>query len=454
MRLFEEAQSGANDVGDAPPHEFDLQLHRMVMRPIEHGDLRERHPFFVQLQNARGDEGRLLVDILRGHKSGLRSIGTPRAQRLRELPLVVADGGVGQSQDLWRAAIVRLQAVDARVRIALGELVDVAEIGPAPAVDRLAVVADDHDVAVPPGQPIHDLRLQTVRVLIFVHEDVLELLGVEGFDLRVLREQSPPIHEQVIVIHHILAPLALGVLPRDALDLRQQRLEVREAREDDLLQRSPRVAGEAEDVLQDFPAREPPRAGIQATGAHACLEQLARILAVEDGEVRMIAERLRVPAQEAIGDVMEGPTPNSAALRLQKRLDALEHAARGLVGEGHQQHARLIHALLHEPGDAIRDHARLARAGACDHQRRPFTRGDRGVLLLVQFGSVIDQRAPDRRALDDVPSHLRALDFQEGRSRECHGPRAVGSSSEASGLTPGERGRRPAPPPRSCCGRR
>ena len=73
----------------------------------------------------------------------------------------------------------------------------------------LRVVADDHHVAVFDGEQIDDLGLQPVRVLIFVDENVLKLLGVKIGDLRLFDEQPLPVQQQIVVIHHVALAFAL-----------------------------------------------------------------------------------------------------------------------------------------------------------------------------------------------------------------------------------------------------
>ena len=48
------------------------------------------------------------------------------------------------------------------------------EIRAAPRVDALRIVAHHHDIVVSRGQKIDELALESVRVLIFIHEDELE----------------------------------------------------------------------------------------------------------------------------------------------------------------------------------------------------------------------------------------------------------------------------------------
>jgi hypothetical protein len=42
--------------------------------------------------------------------------------------------------------------------------------------------------------------------------------------------------------------------------------------------------------------------------------------------------------------------------------------------------------LAHQPGDAVREDARLAGARPSQHQHRPIARGDGGTLLIVENG--------------------------------------------------------------------
>ena len=79
------------------------------------------------------------------------------------------------------------------------------------------------------------------------------------------------------------------------------------------------------------------------------------------------------------------PTHSGALGTPSMRLDAAAHLARGLVGERHRQDAVRRHVLdLHQPGDPMRQHARLAAAGAGQHQRRRERRGHGRALRVVE----------------------------------------------------------------------
>ena len=70
---------------------------------------------------------------------------------------------------------------------------------------------------------------------------------------------------------------------------------------------------------------------------------------------------------------MECHHPHAAGASPKQQLDAIAHLLRGLVGEGDREQlvgARL--AAVDQVGDAMSEHARLARAGAGEDQQRPL----------------------------------------------------------------------------------
>ena len=91
---------------------------------------------------------------------------------------VGADHRIRQVEDLRRRAIVLLEPNDGGVREILVEVEDVPNVGAAPAVDRLIVVADDADVAVLAAEQLDQLVLRAVGVLILVDEDVAKALAI------------------------------------------------------------------------------------------------------------------------------------------------------------------------------------------------------------------------------------------------------------------------------------
>ena len=66
-------------------------------------------------------------------------------------------------------------------------------------------------------------------------------------------------------------------------------------------------------------------------------------------------------------------------------VQAIAHLGGGLVGEGHGKDLpRGDTLVLDQPGDAVRDHPRLPRAGTREHEQWAGSRGHRASLRLVQ----------------------------------------------------------------------
>ena len=84
---------------------------------------------------------------------------------------------------------MRSSFTTARVGEVALEVEDVADVGAAPAVDRLVVVADHAEVPVLARELRHEAVLHAVRVLVLVDEHVLPALAVAGEHLGVRVEE-------------------------------------------------------------------------------------------------------------------------------------------------------------------------------------------------------------------------------------------------------------------------
>ena len=104
--------------------------------------------------------------------------------------------------------------------VAVGKREDIFDVGSAPRVDALRIVADGH-YAVVRADEIDDLGLDDVGILILVNEDVAEtvdeiLAGCGGF-----LQEFEPVFEQVVVVEDVGGAFGLGVFfceERDAFD--------------------------------------------------------------------------------------------------------------------------------------------------------------------------------------------------------------------------------------------
>ena len=236
--------------------------------------LAQREARLAQGEHALGDPrrfGGFVFDPDQGRPLGRRPIAP---ERFRVALGGARDDGVRGGEERRRRTVVLLERQHRRRRRELaGEVEDVAHLGGAKRVDRLRVVADDGQAAPVRAQAHDDLRLQPVRVLVLVDEDVVEARGDAHADDRIGHRLGPP-DEQVVEIEDALAALLVGVgseqatqvvfmaqAPRErfADDDRERLARVDDARVDRqarrLLRKAPAGGGESEALAQDVEQR-------------------------------------------------------------------------------------------------------------------------------------------------------------------------------------------------------
>ncbi len=401
VRLFEEAHAAGDLEGDARPREFHLQVHGMVMGAVEHGDVPVGAALLEQAADRADDEFGLLARIDGRDEHGFGRIRPDRAQLLAVAPArVPLEDAVGEAQDLRGAAVVRLDLEDGGARMPVGEVHDVVELGAPPGVDALRIVADGHDPVVD-ADPIDDARLEAVRVLVLVHQDMPELPGAVVGERLVAPEQAQPQLEQVVVVGDLLLPLRLLVGGGEVGDLRPQVGGVGVALGGHFADIAEGVAGVADQ------ARE--HAGLRVVlvlqelripAPDDVAEERFRIPLVEDVESRLDPHGRAVAAEQALADVVEGASPEKATRHSGQILDPFEHLLRRLVGEGQQKDVSRLDPLPEQPGHPVGQRAGLSRSRSRQHQRRPERGAHRRELLLVQLGGEINFRS--RRSVGPV----------------------------------------------------
>ena len=308
-----------------------------------------------------------------------------------------------------------------------------------PLDEALVVVADDRDVAVLRAQELEPAVLGVVGVLVLVDEDPAEGGRVAVADLLEELEQVDRADEEVVEVHRVHAvELALVLL----VDVGDRLLEVGA---DELAV----VLGRAELVLRvrDLGLH---RAGGEALGVdvevvEAALDQAPLVGRVVDRELARVAEPVGVGAQHPRAGGVERHHPHRAGGAADEQLDPLAHLLRRLVGERDREdlvRARLLGA--HQVGDAVGEHARLARAGAREDQQRPLAVHDGVSLGRVETRQqLVDPRVLGR--LGHADPRYRAGRIPRRRQRRLGSDRAPTRAFRRS-RGPGEvRDRRSAP---------
>ncbi len=294
---------------------------------------------------------------------------------------------VGDVEHRSNRAVVVLQLDDARAREVLLEVEDVAHVGAAPGVDGLVVVADDHHVAVRAADEPRQLELGAVGVLVLVDDDLAEARLPALEDVGTALEEAHHLADEVVEVERLEAAQR-GLVARvdehgqlvvvvDALAVplrllpllggEEGVLGVGDARQDGGRRRSSSRSssrgGSRGRRRSDRPGRRwrrPCRAGPSARVSRA---EHVEAEAVEGGD------------GELLGD-----------LAVDQGDDALAHLGGGLVGERDREDGRRGSAALDQPGDAVGDDARLARAGAREHEHGPGQVLDGGLLRGVEAG--------------------------------------------------------------------
>jgi len=334
-----------------------------------------------QLLHLTGHELRLGALVVHLHDLDRDTPAARRPQVLAFALAVVGDDRVGDVEDRLRRAVVLLQTDHLGVGIVALELKDVADVGAAPRVDGLVVVADHGQVAVLGGEEVGEAVLGVVRVLVLVDEDVAEGALVVTQALGDLLEELDGAHEQVVEVHgvhrHELLLVKVVDVGRDAGEA-AARLLAEGGRVEQL------VLG-VRDLAGDGLGRVALRIVLERLEATA--DEAALVVGVVDRERAAVPETVGLAAQDAGAHRVEGADPHRARDAADEALDALLHLARGLVREGDGED--LVGARVaggEQIRDAMREHTGLARAGPGEDEQRAVDVGHGRALRLVEAG--------------------------------------------------------------------
>ncbi len=313
----------------------------------------------------------------------------PSREVQRRLPLrcaLLRDDDRSSFEDDLRGAVILLEADGFGVGEILLELEDVADVGAAPGVDALVLVAHHADVLVLAAEQLHQLVLGAVGVLVFVDEEIavaaVVTLAHFGRDL----EQPHGLEQEVVEVEGVGLPQLLAVALEDVRDLLADRVGGLQV---ELLRIDHVVLGPG-DFGEDDARRE--LLVVEAHAPHDGFDHRLLVGLVVDGEAAgeafvVHAQRFDVAAEHAHAEGVkrgdERPGQRAVANEL---VDALRHFGGGFVGEGDGEDGiRRDAALVDEVRDAVGDDARLAGAGAGKDKHRAVDGFDAFTLLRIQF---------------------------------------------------------------------
>ena len=302
-----EARAADHPIGQPERDEALLELAHLERGAHQDRDLVERLALALQLLDLLADRARLLLGVPHAGDGRLLAGFAFGEQRLAEPVLVVGDQPRGGAQDMAGRAVVVLEPHHRGAGKIVLEAQDVVDLGAAPAVDRLVVVADAAEVVPALRQQPQPQVLDHVGVLVLVDQHVPEAVLVLRQHVRVLAEQPQAFEQQVAEIGGVedLQPLLIGgveLLP----------LAVGEG-----AGLAGRHAGGIEaavlpavDEVREAARR--PALVVDVLGLQHLLEQADLVVGVEDGEARLQADQFGVAAQDLGADRVEGAEPGHA----------------------------------------------------------------------------------------------------------------------------------------------
>ena len=106
-------------------------------------------------------------------------------------------------QDVLCGAVVLLQADRLRLGEVALKLQDVANVGPAPGIDGLILIADDANVLVLAAEQEHELVLRAVCILVFVNHQVLEAPIMTLADFASDFQQPHRLEQQIVEVEGV-----------------------------------------------------------------------------------------------------------------------------------------------------------------------------------------------------------------------------------------------------------
>ena len=337
-----------------------------------------------------GDTLRLVLLILGKQHLELHPLVQLGEERLVVDMGIIGDQDVGALENTPLGAVVLLQLDEPQIGEIFVQQHQVLRLGTAPGVDGLVVVPHHGEAGPLADDLLHQLVLAGVGVLVFVDQQIADLVLPALAHLLIALEQQGRHHDEVVkiqrVVGHHLAVVTLVELGHQHL-FRAAGDAHGASRQDEVVLPVGDLADEGRElVLVVIELR---------LGQLFQQRQLVGI--VEQGEVGLEVQALVLAANDLEPQGMEsGDHQPPRLLATQGLADPFFHLPRGLVGEGDGGDvARVVAALLYQIGNLVGDDAGLARSGTRQHQARAGDILDRFVLIGVEL------HGPDLLAYDE-----------------------------------------------------
>ncbi len=313
LGTIKEPRAAHNLVGHACAQEHIFQDTRLRVRAIEHGDVVVRSAAVMKLVDFRGNPAPLIALVACLIGLNLLAIACGGEQTLVLTLRVMAHHGICRRKDMAGRAVILLELNHLGIGKILLEVEDVGDIGAAPGINRLVVVAHNHQVLVLGSEQVRNLVLHVIRILILVYADIAKTLLIFFEHLGAAAQKLKRPHEQVVKVHRVRgtqATLQLRVNTRGLLFLRTRRAGAHLVRADHgVFRRRDLGANHVDGVLLLLDGKR----------LHDIAHHAARIVIIVDGELAGIAQKISILAKHAHAHSVERAYPHATRALRQKR---------------------------------------------------------------------------------------------------------------------------------------
>ena len=328
-----------------------------------------------------------------------------------------------QVENLLSRSVIGAENYCPRSRKALFEMQDVTRFSSAERVDGLCIVSDDRDSFVGSAQRLQNIYLQSVHVLVFINQYVIERTR-EPWAQTIIKGGGPPEQEKVVEVKHASSPFAGDVAAAnlDYLlhDIVCPRRHCRGYRRDGPAS----VDGSRIDIQQKSLAWEPLAGGLRVAALFSNeVNDVGSIGRIQYRESFGNTERMRISPQSPVCDGVKCPAHHSAGRRIraavpllcgQHRTSPIQHLPRRPSREGQQENAFRWRSRRQQPRHSSREGRRLACSSARkDPKRSTFVAygGSLGLVELLQPDEhMFDISGSGSSEVLDVPDWPLSLD--------------------------------------------
>ena len=330
-------------VGNRRAHQHFFQHTALRVRAVENRHIAIRFAVAVELADAVGDPRGFLAFVARVEEANRVALALLCPQLFLLAPGIVRNHLIRRVEYIGGRAVILLELDDGRVGIILLKIKDIVDIRAAPAVNRLVVVA--HNAAIPTlvSQQFDEHILRIVRILIFVHHDILEALAVHIQHRRMVGEQFQRLDEKVVKIQGIERFQARFVLDEDRVNLLAAEIAVGMV---EPLVRTHQLVLRVGNFCLQFANRQQLIVNILAF--QNFLQHRALIVVIiNDKRTGIAAEFLNIAAEDFGAGGVECGNPRVVRLIAHQRGNSLLHFLRRLVGERQCQNMVRCHTVRH-----------------------------------------------------------------------------------------------------------